>query len=389
MSNIPVIDNPRKNILLFVTNVDWFFVSHRLVIAEKAMNNGFEVIVAAEDTGSSAEFTSKGIHFVKLSFSRSGINPLKELTTIIEFYKLYNRIKPDIIHHITLKPVIYGSLIAKMLKIKNIVNAVSGLGYNFTANRRSLVSTLMIRLLKLGFDKNYNYIFQNKDDFEELAQLKVIKGSSNINFVKGSGVNLRDFYLTEPLNTGKIRFVLASRMIEDKGIREFHEAACLLKNRFHDKIEFVLAGMIDTGNKSGISARVLEDWGDGDYFRWLGHTSKVFDLYSRAHVVVLPSYREGIPKALIEACAMGRAIITTTAIGCRECVDEGVNGYKVPIRDAQSLATAMETFVKNPEKIVEMGIESRKKAEKEFDIEIVIKAHLDIYNKLIMRRLIN
>jgi len=372
-----------KNRILFVTNVDWFFISHRLVIAEEAQKRGFEVIVAAEDTGRSQEIVDKGLQFINLSFSRSGTNPIKEFNTLMKFFKIYYNLKPEIIHHITLKPVIYGSIIAKLLNIKSVINAVSGLGYNFTEGRINLVSKIMLSLMKYGFSNNLCIIFQNKDDYKELSDLSVLSPKNKIYFIKGSGVSLQEFYPTPLPSFNRIKIVLPSRMLWDKGVKEFHGAAGLLRANYFDKIQFVLAGMADEDNKAGVSVNLLKQWEMGDYFKWVGHQKDIFEVYKNSHIVVLPSYREGMPKTLIEACAMGRAIITTEAIGCRECVDEGINGLKVPIKDAQSLAKAIELLVNNPNKIIEMGIASRVKAEKEFDINSVIKTHLEIYNQFI------
>lgn len=367
--------------LLMVTNVDWFFISHRLAIAEEAQRNGFEVIVAAEDTGRSQEIKVKGIQFINLPLSRSGTNPINEFKTLINFYKIYSKIKPDIIHHITLKPVIYGSIIAKLLNVKSVINAVSGLGYNFTEGRKSMIAKIMLSFMKYGFSRKLSVIFQNKDDFNELSELKILSAENNIYFIKGSGVNLQEFYPTNLPSFDKIKIVLPSRMLLDKGVKEIHEAAIILKEKYFDKIQFVLAGMADEDNKAGLSSRILKQWVDLNYFKWIGHQTSMFEVYDNAHIIVLPSYREGMPKSLIEACAMGRAIISTDAIGCRECVDEGINGLKVPIKDSQSLANAIEFLVNNPNRIIEMGIASRAKAEKEFDINSVIKTHLEIYNK--------
>ena len=170
-----------RNKLLFVANVDWFFISHRLIIAEEAIKKGFEVFVACEDTGRSNEIADKGIEFIDLPFSRSGTNPVSELSTLFKFYKIYNEIKPDIVHHITLKPVIYGTLISKLLKIKGVVNAVSGLGYNFTADRKGLVQKIMILLLRIGFKRNnLTIIFQNDDDKKAFLDLNIISDSNRI-----------------------------------------------------------------------------------------------------------------------------------------------------------------------------------------------------------------
>jgi glycosyltransferase involved in cell wall biosynthesis len=374
--------NKFKTKILFVTNVDWFFISHRLVIAEAAIENGFEVIVAAEDTGRSREIVDKGIQFINLSFSRSGTNPIVEFYTLIKYCKIYSACKPDIVHHITWKPVIYGSIIAKLLKIKGVVNAVSGLGYNFTEGRVNMVSKVMLRLVKYGFNNSHvNIIFQNKDDFQELSDFKVISSLNKIFYIKGSGVNLEDFFPTEFPSFKKIKVLLPIRMLWDKGVYELYEATKILHSKYFNKIEFILAGMADEDNKAGVSKSFLKSWEEGDYVKWIGYQKDMFDVYSNSHIIVLPSYREGLPKVLIEACAMGRAIITTDAIGCRECVDDGINGLKVPVKYAQSLARAIEYLVINQSKIYEMGEASRLKAEQEFDVKFVLNKHLEIYNQ--------
>jgi glycosyltransferase involved in cell wall biosynthesis len=366
--------------ILFVTNVDWFFISHRLVIAEEAHKRGFEVIVAAEDTGRAQEIRRKGIQFINLSFSRSGTNLLKEFKTLINIFNLYINFKPDIVHHITLKPVIYGSIIAKILKIRGVVNAISGLGYNFTEGRSNIVSKIMLMLMNYGFNNKLCLVFQNKDDYKELLNLNILSPQNKIFFIKGSGVNLNYFYPIEFPSFDRIKIVLPSRMLWDKGVKEFFSAASLLKARYSNKIQFVLAGMADDGNNAGVPESFLKQWKDGDYVKWIGHQDDIFEVYKNSHIVVLPSYREGMPKTLIEACAMGRAIITTDTIGCRECVDEGINGLKVPVKDVERLANAIEILVNDQNRIIEMGIASRSKAEKEFDINSVIQTHLEIYN---------
>lgn len=369
--------------ILFVVNVDWFFISHRLVIAEEALKDGFEVFVAAEETGRSNEILNKGIQFINLSFSRSGTNPIIEFSTLYNFYNLYRTIKPDIVHHITLKPVIYGSIISRLLNVKSIVNAISGLGYNFTAGRLNIISKIMLRLMKYGFNQNLYFIFQNREDFIELSNLNVFSPKNFFYYIKGSGVDTNLFYPSSFPNFDKIKIVLPSRMLWDKGVNELHDAAMLLRAKYFNKVEFILVGMADGNNKAGLSESILKKWEDGEYFKWINFNNNIKQIYDNSHIVVLPSYREGLPKSLIEACAMGRAIITTDAIGCRDCVDHGINGLIVPVKDSKSLATAIEYLVTNPERIIEMGIQSRIKAEKEFDINFVIKTHLEIYNNCI------
>jgi glycosyltransferase involved in cell wall biosynthesis len=371
-----------KTKILFVANVDWFFISHRLVIAEEAKKNGFDVIIAAKDTGRSQEIIDKGIQFINLSFSRSGTNLIREFITLIKVFKIYYILRPDIVHHITLKPVIYGSLIAKVLKIKGVVNAISGLGYNFTEGRKSLVQKVMLLILKFGFNrKNVVIIFQNENDQKELTELGVIHPSNLIVRIKGSGVDLEKFHESSFPSFDRIKILLPIRMLWDKGVKELREASDILNKKYYENVEFILSGLADEDNKAGVPASYLNDWQDGNFVKWIGYQKNMVEVYQNSHIVVLPSYREGMPKSLIEACAIGRAIITTNAIGCRECVDEGINGLKVPVKDAQSLANAIETLVNNPNRIVEMGKASRLKAKKEFDINFVLQIHSQIYNQ--------
>ena len=371
-----------KTKILFVANVDWFFISHRLVIAVEAQKNGFDVIVAAKDTGRSQEIIDKGIQFINLSFSRSGTNLIREFITLIKVFKIYYILRPDIVHHITLKPVIYGSLIAKVLKIKGVVNAISGLGYNFTEGRKSLVQKVMLLIMKFGFNrKNVVIIFQNENDQKELTELGVIHPSNLIVRIKGSGVDLEKFHESSFPSFDRIKILLPIRMLWDKGVKELREASDILNKKYYDNIEFILSGLADEDNKAGVPASYLNDWQDGTYVKWIGHQKNMVEVYQNSHIVVLPSYREGMPKSLIEACAIGRAIVTTNAIGCRECVDEGINGLKVPVKHAQSLANAIETLVNNPSRIIEMGKASRLKAKKEFDINFVLQIHSQIYNQ--------
>lgn len=370
--------------LLLVANVDWFFISHRLCIAEEAVREGWNVTVACEDTGRAEEIRACGIKFVDLSFSRSGTNPKQELQTLLAFYKLYKKVKPDVLHHITLKPVIYGTFISKILRTSAVLNAVSGLGYNFTGTRRGPVQKTMIQLMRYGFKrKNLAFIFQNKDDLAELRDMRVIQPENKIHFIKGSGVDLTKF-----LNAGfpagdRIKILLPTRMLWDKGVAELRAASEILKNDYYDKISFILAGLADEDNKAGVPSSYLIDWEDGEFVKWIGYQKEMASIYTDSDIVVLPSYREGMPKTLLEACAAGRPIVTTDAIGCRECVDENVNGFKVPVKSIVELAKAIKKLIDNEALRISMGEASRKKAEREFDQKEVIKKHLLIYKELL------
>lgn len=367
-----------------IANVDWFFISHRLCIAQEAVKQGWQVIVAAEDTGRASEIESEGIRFIDFPFSRSGTNPLQELKTLKNFYNLYKNLQPDVVHHITLKPVIYGSFVAKVLKIKGVLNAVSGLGYNFTEGRSSIVSKIMIKKMRYGFAReNVSIIFQNQEDCQELKELNVIGLNNNIVFIKGSGVNLDVFKPQGILQQDKIKILLPTRMLWDKGVREVRGASDILKEKYSNKIIFVLSGLADEENKAGVPSSYLNDWQDGCYVQWIGYQKDMVSVYQDADIVLLPSYREGMPKTLIEACAMGKPIITTDAIGCRECVDEGINGFKIPVKSSEKLAEAIIKMIEDDSMRVEMGKQSRLKAIKEFDQKQVITKHLELYTQLI------
>lgn len=366
-----------------VANVDWFFISHRLCIAQEAVKQGWQVTVAAENTGRASEIESEGIQFIDFPFSRSGTNPLKELKTLKNFYKLYKNLRPDVVHHITLKPVIYGSFVARILRINGVLNAISGLGYNFTEGRSGIVSRIMIKKMRFGFAReNVSIIFQNQDDYQELKELNVIGVNNDIVFIKGSGVNLDLFKPQVILKQDKIKILFPTRMLWDKGVKEVREASDILKEKYSEKIVFVLSGLADEENKAGVPSSYLNDWQDGDYVQWIGYQKDMVSVFQDADVVLLPSYREGMPKTLIEACAMGKPIITTEAIGCRECVDEGVNGFKVPVKSSKKLAEAVVRIIEDDSMRVEMGKQSRLKAINEFDGRQVIAKHLELYMKL-------
>ena len=366
--------------ILYVVNVDWFFISHRLPLAEEALQKGFDVYLITKDTGKVDSLREIGINCYEIDFERSGKNPVKELSLISQLARLYKTIQPDIIHHITLKPSIYGTLAAKRSKSHaRIINAVSGLGYTFTAGRRSLSKIVLTSLLRLAFsDKRSNFIFQNPDDLSVYKKFGFLNEKNNV-IIKGAGVDETKFSLKKEKNSSEIKVILLARMLKDKGVFEFINAAAILKAEFKNKMRFVLVGGIDEFNPAAITAETLHKLCDGEYISWLGHRTNVKEIYEDADIVCLPSYREGLPKSLVEAMAIGCPIITTDAIGCRECVEEGVNGFLVPIGDHQILADRIKTLSLDNELRFRMGQESRKKMVKEMSLSNVIKMTFDFY----------
>lgn len=370
------------NKILYVVNVDWFFVSHRLPLAIEAIRRNKEVILIGKNTGCFKDLEKVGIKCFDLNIERSGINPLKEIKVINKLIKLYKEISPDLIHHITIKPSIYGSIAARKSNIKaKVINAITGLGYNFINNRFFSFNKKVLTLLILYAFKNkkVNFIFQNPDDLFFYENLGLIE--NNFTIIKGSGVDENIFKKRNKNNNKKIKVVLVARMLKDKGVIEFINAANLLRNKYEKKLEFILVGGIDHYNPAKISEILLNNLCDKDYIIWLGHQSNIKKIYDNADIVCLPSYREGLPKSIVEAMAMSCPIITTDAVGCRECVDDSVNGFLVPIGDSRVLSKKIELLLLNKELRFKMGQMSRKKMISEMSLKNVIKETFKFYDK--------
>lgn len=369
--------------VLMVINIDWLYIMHRICIAKEALKENYQVVVATNDTGRSNEIKKEGIGFVDLKMSRSGINFFVEIKLVIKMFVLYYRTKPDMVYHVTMKPVIYGSIISRTLNIKTL-NAISGLGYNFTEGRKGFAQFVMTKLMQLGFNsKNVELLFENKEDYQELKDLGVVSKKNKVSFTKGVGTDLAQFKPFIRAENEKVIVLLPTRMLWDKGIKEFVAAAQLLKENYFGKVFFQLCGMVDLDNKEGIPESYLKTIEIEGYLKWIGFQDNMVQVYQNSDIVVLPSYREGMPTVLIEACAVGKPIVTTEAIGCKECVEEGLNGYKVPVKSVVELANAMEKLINSPSDRKRMGVHSRKKAEKEFNQKNFVELHLRIFESLL------
>lgn len=369
--------------IVFVVNVDWFFISHRLPLAMHAIERGDEVYLLAADTGRKAELEHFGIHFVEIPFERSGSNPFHEIKCINVLKRAYREIKPDVIHHITLKASLLGCFAAKKTKQRNVVNAISGFGYMFTEGRKGIIQTVVKQLIHFGFkSKTFSFILQNPDDVRAVKEMDLVP-ESNIYLIKGSGVDLNEYVYTAPQKHDKISCLFPARILRDKGVVEFIEAALQLKDEYEERVKFVLAGDCDEENPAVLHESELREMLIPGYIEWVGYQKKMIPVYTSSDIVVLPSYREGLPKSLIEACAIGRPIVTTDAIGCRECVVDGDNGFLVPVKDSESIASALKKMFDNEDLRVQMGRKSRELAERDFSIDSVIKKTFAIYQKYI------
>ena len=373
-----------KKKLLFIVNVDWFFVSHRLPIALKAIEAGYEVHLVCAITDKAEYLESLGLIVHPFLFSRSGKNVIGELGSIVKLYQHVKRIKPDLVHLVTIKPVLYGGIVARIAKVPSVVSAISGLGFLFVerkgvASRLLLSAVFFLYRLAMGHP-NQKVIFQNPTDMNALVAAGGV-ANDKVRMIRGSGVDLH-CYPMQPELSGKPVIIMASRLLKDKGVLEFVEAARLLKGKGM-RLHFQLVGEPDSGNPESVTAEQLRDWQDEGGVDCLGFRSDIPVLFSRAHIVVLPSYyAEGLPKVLIEAAACGRAVITTDMPGCRDAIEPDVTGVLVSSRDAAALANAIECLVKNASLRQQMGRAGRDLAEREFSIDKVVAAHLDIYDEL-------
>jgi glycosyltransferase involved in cell wall biosynthesis len=370
--------------LLFVVNVDWGFLSHRLPIALEAKNAGFDVHIAAGVTDKLQLIESYGLKVHPLKLVRRGLGPLNALQTAFELCRIFRNVKPDIVHLVTIKPVLLGGLVARWLQVPALVSAVSGLGYVYTAPGpiAKLLRWFVGCIYSWAFGHhNQIVIFQNTDDRNTLMAVTGLS-SAKVKMIRGSGVDIKKYGLS-PEGSGVPVVLFPARLLADKGIFEFVQAAKLL----HAKgtvARFVLVGMVDLANPTSVSIKQLNEWIASGVVEHWGYRRDMPRVIGCASLVVLPSYREGLPKVLLEAAAVGRAVVTTNVPGCRDAIESGVTGLLVPVRDALSLAQAIQQLLLNPEKRTAMGLAGRQLAEREFDVRAVVDEHLTIYRKLVV-----
>ena len=371
--------------LFIVVNVDWFFLSHRKDIALAAKEAGWDVTIVTADTGKLKDIDAIGLKTINLPMSRSGMNIKEEIGTLRFLYNLYKREKPDVVHHVGMKTILWGTLAAKFAKVNGVVNAISGLGGFFAEDNKGLLAKVMPKVLKYSHNRDKTLcIFQNNEDKGLYVKNGIIK-EKQARYIKGSGVHLDEFcYTPEPVE-GKIRVILTARMIVEKGIFILTEAAERLRPKYKDKVEFLLVGGLDD-HPDAITKEQLDTVCDGTYIQWLGYRTDVKELLQSSHIVAFPSYyMEGLPKSLIEADAIGRPIITCNSVGCKETVIDGYNGYLIPTKNVDALVKKLEVLLSNPSLRQEMGRNARKYAEENFSIDIVIEQHLNIYKELVSK----
>ena len=373
-----------SNVILFVVNVPEFFLSHRLPLAEAARQSGFEVHIATAAGSEVKVIQALGFIHHHVSFERSGQNPINELRTLLQLIGLFRRIKPSLVHLITIKPVLYGGIAARVAGVKSVVSAISGLGTVFLAESLAskLRKCLVTRLYAVAFkQERLAVIFQNPVDRDTLITMGVLQIEQAC-MIPGSGVALADYpYLPEP--DGKPVVVMASRLLRNKGVLEFVSAAKLLSQRGLI-VDMRLIGSPDPDNPNTVTKQELEQWVDEGYVNFLGFRKDIAAQYAAANIVCLPSYYgEGLPKSLVEAAACGRAVVTTDHPGCRDAIKPNETGLLVPVKDAVALADAIQKLVESPGLRKKMGTAGRALAEEAYAIEKIVAQHMEIYQELL------
>jgi glycosyltransferase involved in cell wall biosynthesis len=352
-------------------------------LLEAIAAKGYEIHIIAPDLASfpseHQKLISLGYKVYDVSMQRTGTNPLSDLKTLLAIYKLMQNIKPDYVLSYTIKPVIYGTLAAWLAKVPHRYALITGLGYAFQNvelhSKRSVFQKLVHGLYQQALSRSHKAFFQNPDDLKLFQDLKLLGSNTPAVVVNGSGVNVTDFNVlplpTDEQQHAKISFLLIARLLIDKGVREYAQAAEIIKNKY-PHVEFNLVGWIDE-NPSAITQQELDQWIANKTVKYWGKLTDVRSAIAESSVYVLPSYREGTPRTVLEAMAMGRAIITTDAPGCRETVIDGDNGFLVEVKSVESLVEAMQKFINQPELIEKMGNRSREIALHKYDVHQVNK----------------
>ena len=371
-----------KTLLILVSHLS-FFISHRLEIALAAKDLGYKVIVAfGEMDGDTKYLSEKGIDTFYIPIQRGGTNPFKELKSLISIWSLFRRLKPDIVHLVTIKPYLYGGIIARLSKVPSLVSAVSGLGSLFVQEdlRNKFIRIILYQIYKFAFGhQNQKIIFQNQKDLNYLVNWGVLKKEKTI-LIPGSGVNLDEFKnFDEPDNTTTICF--AGRLIKEKGVFDFVSAARILKQK-NINARFLLVGSKDLKSPSTLNEKELDKIRNEGIVEILGHKKNIAEVYAQSHIVCLPSYREGLPKSLVEAGAASRPVVTTDVPGCRDSIIPNKSGLLVPVKDPNKLAEVLQLLIENKEMRITMGKVGRQLAENKFSIKKIVQKHIDIYKLL-------
>lgn len=372
---------------IFFANTTWYLYNFRLATIQRLLGDGHEVLVVSPPGKFGKRLVEHGCRWIPLAMERASLNPLRELATLGRLVGVLRRERPDIVHGFTLKCAIYGTIAARIARVPAMVSAVSGMGFVFTSNalKARILRPLVKALLRFALHGERSLlVLQNHDDALAFAQAGLV-APERIRIILGSGVNTFRFHPSNRTTHRyeRLRVLLAARLLQEKGVREFIEAAAILRQQDRD-IEFLLAGTPDPGNPHSISRAELRRWTEAGLVQCLGHVNDMPALLGSVHVLALPSYyREGVPKSLIEGAATGLALITTNQPGCREVVtQDGVDGLWVEPRSAQALAACIARLDDDRDWLAQLGDRAREQALKKFDERLVIQQTLEVYAEL-------
>ena len=368
-----------KKILISI-NTSWNIINFRLGLLQVLQKEGYQIIVLAPKDSYSELFQDYDFEYHDIEMNNKGTNPIEDLKLTISYYKILKKIKPDLMLNYTIKPNIYGTIAANLLKIPTI-NNIAGLGTLFV--NENFITKIAKYLYKYSQDKASKVFFQNNEDFELFTSSGLVDINKS-DVLPGSGVNTEIFKPIEKTkNLEKIVFLLISRMLWDKGVGEYVEAARILTKKYPN-VEFQLLGFLDVVNNSAISKEQMDTWVNEGIINYLGTSDNVKNEISNADCMVLPSfYREGTPRTLLESASMAKPIVTTDNIGCKDVVNDGESGYLCKIKDAIDLASKLELIINmSEEERKAMGQKGREKIKKEFDEKIVIDKYLDAVKQI-------
>jgi glycosyltransferase involved in cell wall biosynthesis len=368
----------RKRIV-YVVNPPVFFISHRKALAEAARADGYDVSVISPQGEGVETIMAAGFDWHPMRFDAGGMNPVRDFASIRDLLRLFRELKPDIVHNVTVKPVLYGTLAARLAGVPRVINAISGLGYLFSGTRplQRLLGIVLYHVLMRHSDMRV--ILQNREDLA-LFRKYGLAPNNTLRLIRGSGVDISCF-APGSRPQGPPVVLQVSRMVGDKGVREFIQAAAMVRTT-HPEVRFVLAGPLYSGNPSALTEGELRDAERGGTVTWIGPRDDVATLLAEASIFCLPSYREGLPKALLEAGACGLPSVTTDTSGCREVVRDGHNGLLVPVANAAALAAAIEKLLADPEAAWAMGTRARSTVEQDFALDRVVAAQLALYREM-------
>lgn len=366
-------------ILFFITE-DWFVCSHWLPLIEGARGAGFEVVVVTRTNKNTEKIIQSGAKVIPLEISRRGLNVFYEFKSVLQLMRIYHKEQPDIVHHIAMKPMLYGSLVSHLIRIPHIVNWVAGMGWLFisTTWRAKMLQIVMRKVLGLLL-RGTEVIVENKDDQAVINHIGI--ADQHLHLIRGAGVDTL-LYAPSPEPKETPLVVLPARMLWDKGVGEFVEAATQLKKR-GVSARFVLVGEPDEDNPTSVPEPQLASWQKDGVVEWWGRCEDMPHVLAQSHIVCLPSYREGLPKSLLEAASCGRPIVTTDVPGCREIVRDGDNGLLVEMRNSVALADVLAKLLADPELRQYMGRRGRKLVLNEFSQERIVALVLTLYREVI------